>query len=69
MQEEPAAPEPAQEDPLAPVPEPENPVEPEPEPAVPVPVNVNVGFPDHVDYLLIGAGTASFAAFRAIKAK
>merc|ERR1719192_2144912 len=66
---EPVAPEPAPEEPVATVPEPENPVEPEPEPIVPVPVNVNVGFPDHVDYLLIGAGTASFAAYRAIKAK
>ena len=27
------------------------------------------GVPAHVPYLLIGAGTASFAAFRAIRAK
>jgi hypothetical protein len=32
-------------------------------------VKVNKNIPDHVPYLLIGAGTASFAAYRAIKSK
>ena len=49
--------------------EPEVSPAPESEPESAAPVSVNVGFPNHVDYLLIGAGTASFAAFRAIKAK
>jgi len=52
-----------------PVSEPEVSPAPESEPEAGAPVSVNVGFPNHVDYLLIGAGTASFAAFRAIKAK
>ena len=32
-------------------------------------VKINKNIPDHVPYLLIGAGTASFAAYRAIKSK
>jgi len=47
-------------------------IEPEVIPQEPEPTSSAVrslGVPKHVDYLLIGAGTASFAAFRAIKAK
>ena len=39
----------------------------EPKPEEVVPTFVKNGIPEHVPYLLIGAGTASFAAFRAIK--
>lgn len=37
--------------------------------AAPKPVIASVKVPEHVPYLLIGAGTASFAAFRAIRAR
>lgn len=33
------------------------------------PAVASVKVPEHVPYLLIGAGTASFAAFRAIRAR
>lgn len=36
-------------------------------PGTPTPVAAKVNVPNHIPYLLVGAGTASFAAFRAIK--